>query len=73
MWWDQADSKLARLDNLEVYNIPLETTRALGKLAERTMQLNFTMQEGQIWLANQHDSVEIALTTVKAPPNKNGG
>ncbi|ARU32150.1 hypothetical protein CAP31_10945 [Sulfuriferula sp. AH1] len=72
MWWDQASGRLAKIKNLDVYNIPLETTRALGKLAERNMQLNFTLQEGHIWLANQHDSVEVAVTTVNAPPNKTG-
>jgi uncharacterized protein YaeQ len=66
MWWEQASSKLSKLDNLTVYNLPPETTRALAKLAERNMQLTFTMQEEQIWLSNQTETVEVALIAVKA-------
>jgi uncharacterized protein YaeQ len=66
MWWGQASSKLAKLNNLAVYSLPPETTRALAKLAERNMQLTFTMQENQIWLSNQTETVEVELTAVKA-------
>ncbi|BBP01726.1 YaeQ family protein [Sulfuriferula nivalis] len=66
MWWEQASSKLNKLDNLTVYSLPPETTRALAKLAERNMQLTFTMQEAQIWLSNQAETVEVELVAVKA-------
>jgi uncharacterized protein YaeQ len=69
MWWDQTRSKLGKIDNLGIYNIPVETSRAMAKLAERNMQLNFTLQEGQIWLANANDAVEVTLTAVKTPLN----
>ena len=64
MWWEQACGKLAKLDNLTVYNIAQDTTRALAKLAERNMQLTFTMQEAQIWLSNQAETVEVGLIAV---------
>ncbi|NOT17652.1 MAG: YaeQ family protein [Sulfuriferula sp.] len=66
MWWEQSSDKLAKLRNLAVYNLPPDTTRALAKLAERNMTLNFTMQEGQIWLSNASDTAEVELLTVKA-------
>lgn len=67
MWWDQNGSKLGKLNNLSVYNLPVETSRAISGLAERNMQLNFTMQEGQIWLSSQQESVEVTLLNVKSP------
>lgn len=67
MWWEQARGKLDKINNLSIYNFPVDTSRAIAKMAERNMQLNFTLQEGQIWLANQQDSVAIELTEVKVP------
>ena len=71
MWWDQASNKLGKINNLGVYNIPVETSRAMAKLAERNMQLSFTLQEGQIWLSNQDNAIEITLTNIKPPSNTN--
>jgi len=67
MWWAQNSGKLERLKNLTVLNLPMETSQALAKLAQRTMQLQFTIQEGQIWVADKAQSVEVALTVVKTP------
>ena len=69
MWWDQSSSKLGKISNLNVYNLPVETSRAMAKLAERNMQLTFTLQEGQIWLGNQADAIEVTLTNIKIPLN----
>jgi len=65
MWWAQNSSKLEPLKNLTVKNLPVTAGLGLTKLAERTMQLNCTVQEGQIWLANKDDTVQIELATVK--------
>jgi len=67
LWWDQNRSKLERANNLAVMNLPLDTSRALAKLAQRNMQLHCTIQDGQIWLADNKETVQVALTMVKAP------
>lgn len=65
MWWEQNSKKLNRLDNLSVFNLPVETSAALAKLASRNMQLQCTIQDGQIWLAGMDDRIEIELTVLK--------
>lgn len=66
IWWDQIKNKALRLDNLKVFNIVASEVQALGRLAQRSMQLQCTVQEGQIWLADQNESVQVALETWKA-------
>jgi uncharacterized protein YaeQ len=60
-WWDQCRSKLAKIKNLSVINLPPQTSQSIAKQAQRSMQLNCTIQEGQIWLADQKESVQVEL------------
>lgn len=66
MWWDQANDKLAKAANLQVLNIPLETSRALAALATRNMQLQCTIQEEQIWFSGGTNTVSVQLEQFKA-------
>jgi len=67
IWWGQSASKLDRAANLSVINLPLDTTRAMAKLAQRNMQLHCTIQDGQIWLADKDVTVQVELAALKAP------
>jgi uncharacterized protein YaeQ len=67
MWYAQNSSQFERLRNLSVINLPLETTRAIARLAQRTMQLQCTIQDGQVWLSDGNESVEVARTILKLP------
>jgi uncharacterized protein YaeQ len=69
LWWEQTSSKLDRADNLTVVNLPLAATRSLAKLAQRSMELQFTIQEGQIWVADAEHRVELDPAILKAPPS----
>ncbi len=62
-WWDQCRSKLERIKNLSVINLPPQTSQAIARQAQRNMQLNCTIQEGQIWLADKNESVQVELVT----------
>jgi uncharacterized protein YaeQ len=64
-WWDQNRAALARLDNLAVFNLPFEASGALARLARRSMKLQFTVQDGQILLADGEQAVTIELVTRK--------
>lgn len=59
MWWEANRDKLARLDNLAVFKLPAETTKALGALAERTMQLQATIDGGSVWLLAGDTTLQI--------------
>ena len=66
LWWRQNREKLERVDNLTVLNLPLDTSRALAKLAQRNMQLQCTIQDGQIWMGDRDNTVQVELATVKS-------
>lgn len=59
LWWQKNRDNLERFDNLTVINLPLAAGQALGKLTERSMQLQCTVQDGEIWLSKDSDSVTV--------------
>lgn len=66
VWWNQMAGKLDRARNLQVINLPSAATTELARMAKRTMQLQCTMQEGQIWIADGDQSVHLELEVLKA-------
>jgi uncharacterized protein YaeQ len=59
VWWRGIENKLSRLDKLQVWRVPTEASQALSALAERSMQLQATVQEGALTLSSQRGSVMI--------------
>ena len=64
-WWEKNLVALDRLNNLTVINLPLDGSRALTTLAQPSMQLQCTIQEGQIWMAGGDHTAHIDLTMLK--------
>lgn len=60
-WWTGLVNKLTRTKNLTVWQIPHEQSEALAKLAQRSMTLQVTLQDGAIWVGDGKQSVEITL------------
>jgi uncharacterized protein YaeQ len=58
IWWRGIENKVSRLANLQVWRIPTEPSQALAALAERSMQLQATLQEGMLTLSSTAGSVE---------------
>ena len=59
------NSRLDRAKNLKVVNVPAATSQALEKLAQRSMQLQCTIQDGQIWFSGGEELVAIELAVWK--------
>ena len=59
VWWKGIESKLTRASNLVVWQIEAAQSQALAKLAERSMQLQVTVQDGTVWMSTTSASVEI--------------
>ncbi len=69
IWWAGVQAKVARLSNLTVWQLPADQASALAALARRAMQLQITVQEGQVWVGDDARSVEVhpvALQTASA-------
>jgi uncharacterized protein YaeQ len=60
IWWRGIETKLTRLDKLQVWRLPSESTQALAALAERSMQLNGTVMDGVLTLSGERGAAEIA-------------
>jgi uncharacterized protein YaeQ len=61
VWWKGIETKLTRLDKLQVWRVPTEGSQELAKLAERSMQLQATLQEGSVTFSSDKGSVHIEL------------
>ncbi|WP_077033799.1 YaeQ family protein [Pelomonas sp. KK5] len=59
VWWEGIAGKLTRVPRLAVWQIPAEQSQALAALAERSMQLQVTVQDGGIYVSTSQASVEI--------------
>ncbi len=68
VWWEQIRNKLDRLTNLAVFKLPAGKAAELGKLAQRSMQLQFTIQEQQVLLTDGQQSVELDLASARCYP-----
>lgn len=65
IWWNQLAGKVERARNLRVVNLPAEATMALAKLAQRTMQVQCTIQDGQIWMSCGEHTVQLDPAILK--------
>lgn len=59
IWWRGIEGKVARLERLSVWRIPTQASQALSALAERSMQLQATVQEGSLLLSSTKGSIDI--------------
>jgi uncharacterized protein YaeQ len=59
VWWKTMQNKLIKPTALEVWRIPSDVSKELAGLAERSMQLQATIQEGALTLSNTNTTVHI--------------
>ncbi|MGH7183886.1 MAG: YaeQ family protein [Nitrospiraceae bacterium] len=64
-WWEKNMTAFGRLNNLTVMNLSPDGCRALATLAQPSMQLQCTIQEGQIWIADGENTVHIELALLQ--------
>lgn len=61
IWWAGVKNKLTRTERLSVWQLPPAQSQALAALAQRSMQLQVTVQDGLIWFNDGQRSVELSL------------
>lgn len=61
VWFKGIENKITRLKNLQIWRIPSEKSQELAKMAERSMQLQATIQEHQLMMSNGKNSVDISF------------
>ena len=65
VWWTKNRPLLDRLDNLAVTLLPTENLRALTGMAKPAMQLQWTIQDGHVWIADETRTVHLELQRLK--------
>ena len=66
MWYAQNRALFERQKNLTIINLSLESTQALAALVQRTMDLQCTIQDGQVWFSDGNASVQVERIDPKA-------
>ncbi|MEQ1601829.1 MAG: YaeQ family protein [Methylophilaceae bacterium] len=72
MWFAQNKAQFERQKNLTIINLPQESTQGLAKLAQRSMSLQCTIQDEQVWLSDGNASVQVERVVLKTAIGKNG-
>ena len=68
LWRERLGNRLDNLRNLTVINLAPPAGQALAGLAQRNMQLQCTIQDGQLWLGDADSIVEITPEIWLKPP-----
>jgi uncharacterized protein YaeQ len=61
IWWAGIANKVARASNIAAWQIDATQSLSLETLAQRSMQLQLTVQDGTAWLGDGQQSIEITL------------
>jgi uncharacterized protein YaeQ len=61
VWWAGVKNKLTRTERLAVWQLPAEQSQALAALAQRSMQIQVTVQDGTVWCHAGDGNVELRL------------
>ncbi len=59
VWWRGIETKLTRLNRLQVWRVPFESAQNLGALAQRSMQLQATVHDSVLTLSDDRQSVTV--------------
>jgi uncharacterized protein YaeQ len=59
VWYAENRTRLERLENLSIFVVSATITQALADLAQRSMNLQCTIQDGQIWFSAGDETVQI--------------
>lgn len=59
-WWDKIAPSLERFENLTVLRIPADACEALAAMAERSMNIQVTIQDGVAFVSAGERNVEVA-------------
>ena len=59
MWWEQNRATLEKLSNLTVFRLAPEDTQALAALANRAMSLQCLIQDGEMLITGEGESIRI--------------
>lgn len=64
IWWPQISTHLQRFNNLRIVNLPKESCETMAKMVQRTMQLNVSIQDGEVSISDSEQNINIIPITL---------
>jgi uncharacterized protein YaeQ len=65
IWWAALEPRVRRFDALEVWQLDADTSASLERMADRSMQLQATVQDGQLTLSSQNAAISLEPIRLK--------
>jgi len=65
LWWDALEARAARWRNLRVICLDSEECQALESLANRALDLQVTVQDGDVWVRGPEGEVKLTPVILK--------
>jgi len=65
LWWDAIANKVARAKRLSVFGIDARATKALGEAAMRSMTLQVTIQDSEIWIRGEGLELQVVVRQLR--------
>lgn len=65
VWWQQNSGALQRYKNLEVWQLADDSIKALAEFVNRSVNLQCTVNEGQVWITNGNQNVALEPQCLK--------
>ena len=59
IWFKQLASKIERARKITIVHISPDSSMALERLCQRNMQLQCTIQDGQVWITDGKETVQV--------------
>ena len=66
IWWDSVKTRITRARNIDVWQIDAAQSQSLASLAQRSMQLQISVQDGSVWVGDGQQSIEITPRRLSA-------
>ena len=65
LWWQTNAERLGRAKNLTVWRVPAGASESAGMLAQRAMQLQCMVQEGQVWFSSAAATIHMEMAKLR--------
>ena len=68
-WWNPNAAALAKQDKLTVRSVSSPTSKALALMADRALDLQCTIQDGEAWISDEQERLLIEITQLHPAAN----
>ena len=63
-WWNPIAAAISKQEKLTVKSVSSPTSKALALMADRTLNLQCMIQDGEVWMSDDAERILVGLTTL---------